>query len=198
MASRGWALPWAPSLLLLFSPVPKVFTEHTLCALSYVLRGVQRRTEGAPPLGDASILVGEAGLEMRSPTWPTVMSCEEDTDRVILESQPQERSERASLATWRLTLGSIRAHGEERRWQEIRGGGGEGAASGDKNILGSFQEERRKPVPFRCCCLCCLVAQFCNPMDCSPPGSSIHGIFKARILEWVAISSSKGSSPPRD
>ena len=34
----------------------------------------------------------------------------------------------------------------------------------------------------------------CNPMDCSPPSSSIHGIFLARILEWVAISSSRGSS----
>ena len=39
---------------------------------------------------------------------------------------------------------------------------------------------------------------FCDPMDCSPPGSSVHGIFQARILEWVAISFSKGSSPPRD
>ena len=29
---------------------------------------------------------------------------------------------------------------------------------------------------------------FCDPMDCSPPGSSVHGIFQARILEWVAIS----------
>ena len=38
----------------------------------------------------------------------------------------------------------------------------------------------------------------CNPMDCSPPGSSVHGIFQARILEWVAISCSRGSSPPRD
>ena len=38
----------------------------------------------------------------------------------------------------------------------------------------------------------------CNPVDCSPPGSSIHGILQARILEWVAISFSKGSSPPRD
>ena len=28
----------------------------------------------------------------------------------------------------------------------------------------------------------------CNPMDCNPPGSSVHGIFQARILEWVAIS----------
>ena len=35
----------------------------------------------------------------------------------------------------------------------------------------------------------------CDPMDCSPPGSSIHGILQARILEWVAISFSKSVSP---
>ena len=34
----------------------------------------------------------------------------------------------------------------------------------------------------------CAHAQSCNPMDCSPPGSSVHGLFQARILEWVAIS----------
>ena len=38
----------------------------------------------------------------------------------------------------------------------------------------------------------------CNPMDCSLPGSSIHGIFQARVLEWAAISFSRGSSRPRD
>ena len=38
----------------------------------------------------------------------------------------------------------------------------------------------------------------CNPMDCSPPGSSIHGTFQARILEWVAISFCRRSSQPRD
>ena len=38
----------------------------------------------------------------------------------------------------------------------------------------------------------------CNPMDCRPPGSSVHGIFQAIILEWVAISYSRGSSQPRD
>ena len=35
-------------------------------------------------------------------------------------------------------------------------------------------------------------------MDCSPPGSSVHGILQARILEWVAMPSSRGSSQPRD
>ena len=38
----------------------------------------------------------------------------------------------------------------------------------------------------------------CNPMDCSPPGSSLHGVFQARILGWVAISFSRGSSQPRN
>ena len=38
----------------------------------------------------------------------------------------------------------------------------------------------------------------CNPMDCSPPGSSVHGISQGRVLEWVAISFSRGSSQPRD
>ena len=38
----------------------------------------------------------------------------------------------------------------------------------------------------------------CNPMGCSPPGSSVHWIFQARVLEWVAISFSRGSSWLRD
>ena len=46
-----------------------------------------------------------------------------------------------------------------------------------------------------------LVAQscptLCNPMDCSPPGSSVHGILQTRIMEWVAIPFSRGFSQPR-
>ena len=38
----------------------------------------------------------------------------------------------------------------------------------------------------------------CDPMDCSLAGSSVHGIFQARVLEWIAISFSRGSSQPRD
>ena len=48
----------------------------------------------------------------------------------------------------------------------------------------------------------CVHAQSCPihriPMDCSPPGSSVHRIFQARTLEWVPISSSRGSFQPRD
>ena len=47
-----------------------------------------------------------------------------------------------------------------------------------------------------------LAVQFCptlcDPMGCIPLGSSIHGILQARILEWVAIPFSRGSSQPRD
>ena len=38
----------------------------------------------------------------------------------------------------------------------------------------------------------------CKPVDCSPPGSSVHGVFQARIPEWVAMPHSRGSSWPRD
>ena len=48
----------------------------------------------------------------------------------------------------------------------------------------------------------CVLSHLCltlhDPKHCNPPGSSAHGIFQARILEWVAISFSRGSSRPRD
>ena len=40
--------------------------------------------------------------------------------------------------------------------------------------------------------------RLCDTMDCSLPGSSVHGIFQPRVLEWVALSFSRGSSRPRD
>ena len=43
-----------------------------------------------------------------------------------------------------------------------------------------------------------VVSDSLNPMDCSPPGSSVHEILQARILEWVAMPSTRGSSWPRD
>ena len=59
--------------------------------------------------------------------------------------------------------------------------------------------------PWRSClsmCVCVLIAQsyptLCDPIDCSPPVSSVLGISQARILEWVAIPFSRGSFWPRD
>ena len=48
---------------------------------------------------------------------------------------------------------------------------------------------------------CSIVQSFpalCDPMNCSPSGSSVHGILQARIVEWVDISFSRGFSRPRD
>ena len=75
--------------------------------------------------------------------------------------------------------------------------------------LGLRKQEARYPKLLRLCThltnqvLCCakwlqLCPTLCDSMDCSPPGSSVHGILQARILEWVAISSSRGTSRYRD
>ena len=60
---------------------------------------------------------------------------------------------------------------------------------------------RRQPPPhfWHVCILSSsVVSDSVTPLDCSPPGSSVHGILQARILEWVAVPSSRGSSWPRD
>ena len=49
-----------------------------------------------------------------------------------------------------------------------------------------------------CCCLAVKSCLFCDPLDCSPPGFSVHGISQARTVEWAAISFFRGSSQPRD
>ena len=58
-------------------------------------------------------------------------------------------------------------------------------------------------VTYSAVLLCCakslqLCLTLCSPVDCSPPGSFVHGILQARILEWVAVPSSMGSLWPRD
>ena len=61
------------------------------------------------------------------------------------------------------------------------------------------QSEKQESPPFeivRSVLRLCLT--LCDPMGCSVPGSSIHGIFQARILEWLVMPSSRGSSLPRD
>ena len=62
--------------------------------------------------------------------------------------------------------------------------------------LSCFSPPDAIPSPF--CCLVSRVWLLCDPMDYSLPGSSVHGISQVIIMEWVAISFSKGSSQPRD
>ena len=64
------------------------------------------------------------------------------------------------------------------------------------NLLNNVQNWQNDP------CMCAKSFQscptLCNPTDCSLPGFSLHGILQARILEWTAISYSRGSSRPKD
>ena len=67
---------------------------------------------------------------------------------------------------------------------------------------GLFCPSMDSPQVHICECVCVLVTQLCptlcDPIDCSLPGFSVHWLLQARILEWVAISFSMGSSQPRD
>ena len=75
----------------------------------------------------------------------------------------------------------------------------------NRSCKGGGQEWTREPSLSLHCVrrlYVCLVTQSCstpyNPINCSRPGSSVHGILQARILEWVATSFSRGSSQPRN
>ena len=59
---------------------------------------------------------------------------------------------------------------------------------------------KQKPSKWLCVCACWVTEScptLCNPMSCSPPGSFVHGIFQAGVLEHVAVSYPRGSSRPR-
>ena len=73
------------------------------------------------------------------------------------------------------------------------------------NTLGECAQGEQKILSLYLLYLSCVCAKslqwyptLCDPIDCSPPGSSVHGILQARILEWVAMPSSRGSSQPRN
>ena len=86
--------------------------------------------------------------------------------------------------------------GNNHRWEQCvtarNWGKGEFSKSGQDSPLCRDQQTEGGGL------VASVVSDTCNPMDCSPPGSSAHGILQARILEWVAISFSRGSSQPRD
>ena len=82
---------------------------------------------------------------------------------------------------------------------EGRGWGGAGPiAAVLRVVLGPAAST--SPGNFVCMCAKSLQLSplLCNTMDHSPPGSSVHGLLQVRILEWVAMPSSRGSSQPRD
>ena len=73
-------------------------------------------------------------------------------------------------------------------WESLHSGGSAVHPS-------TFQPCTRLSI-FCCCLLIKSYLTLCDSMDCSLPGSSVHGIFQARTLEWVAISFSRGSFNP--
>ena len=77
---------------------------------------------------------------------------------------------------------------------EVRGGGQEVRSSGwsSGEELPHVQDKKSESEVTQLC------PTLCGPTHCSPPGPSVHGILQARILEWVAMPSSRGASQPRD
>ena len=80
-------------------------------------------------------------------------------------------------------------------WPYRQNSNGQGATGGPQST--ASEKLALRPVELKV-----LVAQscltLCDPTDCGPPGSSVHGILQAKILQWVAIPFSRGFSPPRD
>ena len=65
-------------------------------------------------------------------------------------------------------------------------------------MLSEMSQRKANTVGFHLCACAQSCLTLCDSMDCSPPDDSVHGFFQARILEWVAISYSRGSPLPRD
>ena len=65
-------------------------------------------------------------------------------------------------------------------------------------VIHTHLRDAESVLPVRTCLVTQSCPTLCDPMDCSPSGSSVHGILQARVLEWVAISFSRGSFRQRD
>ena len=73
--------------------------------------------------------------------------------------------------------------------------------AGDVMLLSMWQLKNIKQInraSVRSSLVTKLLRLFCHPVDCGPPGASVHGILQSRVMQWVAISFSSGSSWPRD
>ena len=129
--------------------------------------------------GELALCRSHGGAEQSGQSWATPPRC-------FLKRYPSPPCMKLRItghAAW-CQEAIIRFMNEtEKQWSHSEGGDGDLVS-----------------VPPECCCW--LVAQscltLCDPVNCSLPGSSVHGISQARIMEWVAISFSRGSSGPRD
>ena len=89
-------------------------------------------------------------------------------------------------------------HSQEWAWFPLQQRAGKGERSEVSPEKGAEAQRKQTLLTRLCCCQLLSRVRLCDPTDCSLPGSSVHGISQAAILEWVAISFSRGSSQPRD
>ena len=124
-------------------------------------------------------------IDTSDQTWThDLLSLPQESKEVI---GCRHKSKSCSYIQMRPIEHMVNVHGFKEKWKRDREGQGRG------------QSTVYEAVIFKCCGLVaksCLT--LCNPMDSNLPGSSVHGIFQGRTLEWVAISFSRESSPSRD
>ena len=111
--------------------------------------------------------------------------CTTDRSRKTKESLPAPPLKNGGSSTW-LSPWRWICHAEE---------GEKYGRQGELLVYKVVANETWKHIGFACVL---IVSDSLHPMDCSPPGLAVHGIFQARILDWVAISYSRGSSPSKD
>ena len=107
------------------------------------------------------------------------------------------------LTTWALDATGTRPHAEQPGAVSRRGWRGGnlvlGAKLGQPTQLALTCEKLSLELSsMHACSVTQSFSTLCDPMDCSLPGSSVHGIFRTRMLEWVAMPSSRGSCQPRN
>ena len=86
-------------------------------------------------------------------------------------------------------------------FKTLAASGGGGRSGSDPHTVRARRDWRKRHYCRLVCCFCSvakLCPTLCDPVNCSPPGSSVHGIFQARILKWVTIYFSRESSWPRN
>ena len=116
-------------------------------------------------------------------TWKTFPVCERGVRRDAMSALWVVHDERSFILLLWLSLREAGKQNPAALWHPRRGK--------DTGLVSQFHLSERMCVPAQ------SYPTFCDPIDCSPPGSSVHGILQARILEWVAMPSSRGASPPQ-
>ena len=156
-------------------------------------------------------VTGKFGLGMQNEAGQRLIEFCQESELVIANTLFQQRKRR--LYTWTSPDGQHRNQTEyilcSQRWrssiQSIKTRPGPDCGSDHELLITKFRLKLKKvgkttrPFSYASCAVHhSVVSDSCDPIEGSLPGSSVHGIFQARVLEWIAISFSRGSSQPRN